>query len=121
MFQVARQRVLLRSGFARVGGNANNGLICGGFACTVNNTAANANWNYGVALSICREVGRTTFPNGSYQLPFALLEREEIMRTRYLPSWGKLAQRVMLVMEQKLSRKLDRATKGNGKTLEQTT
>ena len=38
-------------GFARFGGNSDNGLHCGSFALNVNNVVSLSNWNYGVSLT----------------------------------------------------------------------
>ena len=39
---------------AYVGGNSNNGLLCGAFAVNLNNTVSNADWNIGAALFLHR-------------------------------------------------------------------
>lgn len=36
--------------FARVGGNSDNGLLCGSFSLAVNNAVTLSNWNYGASL-----------------------------------------------------------------------
>ena len=38
-------------GFARFGGNSDNGLICGSFALNVNNAVSVSNWNFGLSLN----------------------------------------------------------------------